>query len=396
MKHTNQNIQSPEKAKIADFRECFKEIGNLKFAALLFVSTCILSARTCNLYRAADFAGNQTGFRGNYGRLLRFFSSGLGEALLRGVFRTVLRFALGSGTACCMAMDRTDWKSGGTWRNLLVIGLSFRGYLIPLVWVDIGHRGNSDVATRLALLDRLAAWWPQNEVPLKSFPLVADREFGGEYWLLKIAERGFAFVVRIKSNRQLYVWLNGGIRPQKAKLGAIRRYMKQKGLKSIEIVVANEYVCSLVCLPNTAIRDKDPYIYLLTNLDEPETTGEVYRLRWTIECCFGHLKSNGFNLEEQGFQGEHQVEIIMAVLVFLYTLCLVGGILQEAEQEKTSTKKPLKKYANGKKYRQRSLFRIGLEKMTTAIAILKKCLFNFVNELMHCLSEFYTKTKIVV
>lgn len=396
MKHTNQNIQSPEEAKIAGLRDCFKEIGNLKFAALLFVSTCILSARSCNLYRAADFSSNQTSFRGNYGRLLRFFATGLGEALLRGVFRAVLRLALSSGTACCMAMDRTDWQSGGTWRNLLVIGLSFRGYLVPLVWVDIGHRGNSDVETRLALLDRLAVWWPQHEVPLKSFPLVADREFGGEYWLLQIAKRGFAFVVRLKSNRQVYVWLNGDLRLKKATLRVIRRYMQQKGLKSVEIVVADEYVCSLVCLPNTALRDKDPYIYLLTNLDGPQTVGEVYRLRWTIECCFGHLKSNGFNLEEQGFQREHQVEIIMAVLVLLYTVCLVGGILHEAEQEKISTKNHFKKYANGKKYRQRSLFRIGLEKITTAIVLLKNCLFNFVNELMQCLSEFYTKTKIVV
>ncbi|HRI60321.1 MAG TPA: transposase [Saprospiraceae bacterium] len=396
MKQTNQNIQSPEEAKIAGLRDCFKEIGNLKFAALLFVSTCILSARSCNLYRAADFAGNQTSFRGNYGRLLRFFATGLGEGLLRGVFGAVLRLALGSGTACCMAMDRTDWQSGGTWRNLLVIGLSFRGYLVPLVWVDIGHRGNSDVETRLALLDRLAAWWPRSEVPLKSFPLVADREFGGEYWLLQIAKRGFAFVVRLKSNRQVHVWLNGGLRPKKAKLRVIRRYMQQKGLKSVEIVVADEYVCAIVCLPNTALRDNDPYIYLLTNLDEPQTAGEVYRLRWTIECCFGHLKSNGFNLEEQGFQREHQVEIIMAVLVLLYTVCLVGGILYEAEQEKLTRKIPFKKYANGKKYRQRSLFRTGLIKITTAIALLKNCLLNFVNELMYCLSEFYTKTKIVV
>jgi transposase len=118
-------------------------------------------------------------------------------------------------------------------------------------------------------------------------------------------------------------------------------------------------------------------------LDEPETAGEIYRLRWTIECCFGHLKSNGFNLEEQGFQREHQVEIIMAVLVLLYTVCLGGGILHEAEQEKLSRKIPFKKYANGKKYRQRSLFRTGLEKVTTAIVLPKNCLFNFVNELMY-------------
>jgi len=201
VKQTNQNIQTPEEAKIAGLRDCFAEIGDLKFAALLFVTTCILSARTCNLYRAADYApiGDKVvGFRTNYGRLLRFFSTGIGSSLQRGVFRAVLRLALRSGQACCMAMDRTDWKYGSSWRNLLVIGLCFRGYLIPLVWVDIGHRGNSNVETRLALLDRLAAWWPKDEMSLKTFPLVADREFGGEFWLIQLAKRGFAFVVRLE------------------------------------------------------------------------------------------------------------------------------------------------------------------------------------------------------
>ena len=399
MKSSKSNIQSPEEAKIAGLRDCFKEIGDLKFAALLFVSTCILSARSCNLYRAADFApvsGKRSHFRGNYARLLRFFATGLGELLLLGVFRAVLRLALGSGKACCMAMDRTDWQSGGTWRNLLVIGLSFRGYLIPLVWVDIGHRGNSSVETRLALLDRLSAWWPADEVPLKTFPLVADREFGGEYWLLQIAKRGFAFVVRLKSNRQVPVWLNGWLRQKTAKLRTIRRYLQQKGLKNIEIAIADEYLCSLLCLPNSGTRDKDPYIYLLTNLDEPEAAGEFYQLRWTIECCFGHLKSNGFDLEKQGFQHEHQVEIIMAVLVLLYTVCVLGGVLDEAQEVNSLPKVSVKKYANGKTCRQRSLFRLGLQKITAAIVLLKNGLLDIVNELLNCLSEFYTKTKFVV
>ena len=212
--------------------------GDLKFAALLFVTTCILSARTCNLYRAADYApiGDKVvGFRTNYGRLLRFFSTGIGSSLQRGVFRAVLRLALRSGQACCMAMDRTDWKYGSSWRNLLVIGLCFRGYLIPLVWVDIGHRGNSNVETRLALLDRLAAWWPKDEMSLKTFPLVADREFGGEFWLIQLAKRGFAFVVRLKSNRQMTVWLDGKMRHKTTKLRVLRRYLQRKGLKSVAI-----------------------------------------------------------------------------------------------------------------------------------------------------------------
>jgi Transposase DDE domain len=324
-----------------------------------------------------------------------FFSSGLGEALARGVFRSVLRLALQSNTPCCMAMDRTDWQSGGTWRNLLVIGLAFRGYLIPLVWTDIGHRGNSDVDTRLALLDRLAAWWPEAEVPLKTFPLVADREFAGEYWLLQIAKRGFSFVVRLKSNRQLIVWLNGQIRHKAVKVQAIQRFLRRKGLKSAEIAVANEYLCHLVCLPNTGKRDKDPYIYLLTNSDEPKQVGQLYQSRWTIESCFGHLKLNGFDLEQQGFQREHQVEIVMAVLVLLYTFCVLSAVLHET-QTLTKPNSGMKKYANGTEYRSRSLFRTGLLKITDQICSLKISLLKFINELFNSISITYEVNKIVV
>lgn len=395
MKQTDQNIQTPEEAKIAGLRDCFEEIGDLKFAALLFVTTCILGARTCNLYRAADYApmGNKVaGFRAHYGRLLRFFSTGIGSSLQQGVFRAVLRLALHSGQACCLAMDRTDWKYGSSWRNLLVIGLCFRGYLIPLVWVDIGHRGNSDVETRLALLDRLAAWWPKDEMSIKTFPLVADREFGGEFWLFQLAKRGFAFVVRLKSNRQMTVWLDGKMRHKTAKLRVLRRYLQRKGLKSAEVVIVGEYVCTLVCLPNTGTRDKEPFIYLLTNLDEPELIGAFYRLRWTIECCFGHLKTNGFDLEDQGFKREHQVEIIMAVLVLLYTVCLISGVLQQTTQQNQKPKTRTKNYANGKTYPCRSLFRIGLHIITTQRNSLKFDLLKFVNDLLLWLSSEYNYT----
>lgn len=91
---------------------------------------------------------------------------------------------LNSGIPVSLVMDRTDWEYGEGWSNLLVTGLCFEGYFIPLVWTDIGQRGNSNAAVRLSPLEKLAAWWPREEVPIRSFPLVADREFDGDDWLL--------------------------------------------------------------------------------------------------------------------------------------------------------------------------------------------------------------------
>lgn len=199
----------------------------------------------------------------------------------------------------------------------------------PSVGVDrYWAQGQLGCPDRLALLQRLAGWWPNGEVPLKSFPLVADREFGGEDWLVKLARLGFSFVARLKSNRQLVVWKDGKIREKPVKLRVLRRCLSRKKLKTAEVAIAGEYVCHLVCLPNTGTRDKDPYIYLFTNLDDPGQAGAYYELRWTIESCFKHLKTNGSDLEGQGFRHGHQLEIVMAVLVLLYVLCVVRGVLQ--------------------------------------------------------------------
>ena len=168
--------------------------------------------------------------------------------------------------------------------------------------------------------------------------------------------------------------------------------MQRKGLKSVEVIIVGEYVCTLVCLPNTGTRDKEPFIYLLTNLDEPEVIGAFYRLRWTIECCFGHLKTNGFDLEAQGFKKEHRVEIIMAVLVLLYTLCLISGVLQQTAQQNQNPKANTKNYANGKTYPCRSLFRTDLQKITTQANSLKFNLLMFVDELFLWLSTEYNYT----
>jgi Transposase DDE domain len=385
--------QSPEGAKLISFRDCFKELGNLKFASLIFVCSCILASRSSCLYRAADFGPFDAKFETNYARLLRFFSTGVGDLIQKGVFRSVLQMALSSGEASFLAMDRTDWKHGDKWCNLLVVGLVFRGYLIPLVWVDIGHRGNSDVATRQMLLDRLEQWWPQGAVPLKAVPFLADREFAGEYWLLQLSKRGFAFVVRIKSNRKLKVWFKGELREKPCRPRIIGRYLRKKGYLSMEIVLCDELVCHLVCLPNTGKRDKEPYIYLLTSIENPERAGEFYRHRWSIETCFGHLKTNGFDLEAQGFDKNFKLEILMAIIVLLYTVCVLSGGLQEMIKEEPEN---LKKYQNGRNYRKKSIFRQGLSLLIAKIFTQNRYLFNIFNELNTCLSEFYTKTKIVV
>lgn len=394
MKQKKQPTDSPEEAKLISLRTCFEELTNWKFASLQLVLLCLLAARSCNLYKAADFApvvGGHANFGANYARLCRFFATGIGDHLQKGVFRAVLRLALQSGLPVALVMDRTDWKAGSTWCNLLAVGLSFKGYFIPLIWADLGKRGNSDAATRLELLDLLNKWWPHETISPKQFPLVADREFAGEQWLLDLAKRGFSFVVRLKSNRKLTIWFQEAIRERPADARALRRFLYRKGLNSAEILLVGEYICHFVALKNTAGRDREPWIYFFTNLDDPQQASHFYQLRWTIECCFKHLKSNGFNLEDHGFELPHQVDILMAMAVLLYTVCLIGGVIQVQTEVAANRMKKPKKYPNGKTYPPKALFRIGLT-LLVAQCFKENGFLSFVNDLFCWFSPAYIFT----
>ena len=59
------------------------------------------------------------------------------------------------------------------------------------------------------------------------------------------------------------------------------------------------------------------------------------------------------------FQQTHKVEIVLAVLVLLYVVCIARGIIQQVQQPAMATKK----YRNGRVYRARSLFRTSPGKL---------------------------------
>lgn len=71
----------------------------------------------------------------------------------------------------------------------------------------------------------------------------------------------------------------------------------------------------------------DPLVLLVSNLTWSKLIiTERYRIRWTTECFFRHLKSNGFDLEELGFQSAHKIRLLVAVVVVLYVICVAEGL----------------------------------------------------------------------
>ena len=146
---------------------------------------------------------------------------------------------------------------------------------------------------------------------------------------------------------------------QKARYIKLQRLAAQKGYKSSGVsksIRINGKSYTFVVFKNPKASAKEPLLYFISSLENRSTIIKIYPIRWTIECCFKHLKSNGFNLEQMNLKQAQKVKLMIAILVFLYVLCIREGL----QQTKKSMKSSWKKYQNGKICLAISFYRKGL------------------------------------
>jgi len=89
----------------------------------------------------------------------------------------------------------------------------------------------------------------------------------------------------------------------------------------------------------------DPLVLLVSNLSwSRQIIAERYRIRWTTECFFKHLKSNGFDLEQLGFQSPQKIRLLVAIVVVLYVICVAEGLRQfhRIRAKNTNAHEPLR------------------------------------------------------
>ena len=101
---------------------------------------------------------------------------------------------------------------------------------------------------------------------------------------------------------------------------------------------------------------KEPYIFFLSDLENAKDILRYYTQRWKIECCFRHLKTNGFNLEDMNLKKDNKIMLMVAVVIVTYALAIKEGVLKYLQKQIR-----MKRYKNGKVYLEMSIFRKGLE-----------------------------------
>ena len=142
-------------------------LGMLKLGTVSY--SCLSKVLNFSVKRASNFK-----------RIQRFM---LGFSFCkRAYIQMVWHFFVKKGSWVILSMDRTNWKFGKSNINILMLGISYKGTAIPLVWKLLDKRGNSNTAERIKLMEDLkSCLLPSQRKKIKC--LLADREFIGKLWI---------------------------------------------------------------------------------------------------------------------------------------------------------------------------------------------------------------------
>jgi len=335
---------------------------------LLITTEGIFAAKSTNLNEVKDELGNilenqaTTKPSSNYQRLIRF--SKMDDQEKRELTKSLLCicFCILGLKGCkpkYLTLDGTSWEFGTKKIHLITLAVVIGRVSIPICWEELDKKGISNYEERKSLFERACKWYD-----LEGMVLLADREYIGREWFKYLVNKGLGFVIRAKKNiykeevdeqREGY---SRTFKHQKLRyIGMERKASQHKyrhcGVSKRIEMKGKKY--TFVIFKNPKKDPKEPLVYFISTLKDKKKIVEVYPIRWSIECCFKHLKSNGFNLEDLNLKKPEKIKLMMAIVTFLYVLCIHEGLICYEKIKKSD----LKKYADGTITLAISVFRKG-------------------------------------
>jgi len=95
-----------------------------------------------------------------------------------------------------LTLDRTNWQWGEKNINILMLAVVYKGVAIPVYWLLLDKKGNSNSRERIALMKRFIRQFGKQHL----LSLLANREFIGKVWLKWLKDEEIGFVIRIKKD----------------------------------------------------------------------------------------------------------------------------------------------------------------------------------------------------
>jgi hypothetical protein len=309
--------------------------ARIKFLAAFL--TALTQTRSVNLMRIAAVFGGRAKPASSYKRIQRF---------LRGFDLPLIELAhllirlMKLKPPFVIVIDRTEWKFGSVWHNVLTLSLASEEVAVPILWRFLKRKGCSLDAERKEIMRDFLKIFAATDIRY----VCADREFASREWLEFLTREKIPYRLRIKANHELTDKHGETMKARKllrtARVGEVvicRRWRKLWGKYR-------------VCVTGRKRADGELLI-LISNEPSPEMI-EEYRRRWQIETLFGCLKSRGFDLEETHLRDSERLEKLLGLLALAVCWSWLAG--EKIRQTKSIT---VKKHGRPAK----SIFRVGLD-----------------------------------
>ncbi len=300
---------------------------------LLITTEGIFAGKSTNLNVVKDELGNilqnqsTTKPSSNYKRLIRFFS--INDEEKKELVKSLLCIGfcilgLKGAKPKYLALDGTSWELGTKKIHLLTLSIVINGVSIPICWEDLDKKGTSNYEERTELLDKALAWYN-----LSGMILLADREYIGEEWFKYLKVKGLHFIIRLKSNVYKHnvdeqrTGVDKNFKHQKWRQIGMNREAKKKQFEHVGVAKQIEILeekYTYVVFKNPKNEAEEQLVYFISTLKNKKRIVKSYPIRWTIETCFKHLKSNGFNLEELNLKDAEKIKMMMAIVRFVCAL----------------------------------------------------------------------------
>jgi hypothetical protein len=308
---------------------------------LAHITCAAIDSRSVRLDDLASKIPGKAKFASKTRRLQYFFNDfGLDNNVIAVLLVAILGPLLGQ--TWLLAMDRTNWTRRGRETNLLTLAVCLGDVAIPLFWIDLGHKGNSNSEQRIELLSRFLSVFGAERIRA----VTADREFIGKGWFQWLKRQRIPFVLRIRDNFQ--VTSTGG------RQVSVRNCFRNLKLHESRVLGVRK-VCGVPLLLGGVRLPKNEYAILVSDGVGDDETFDIYRDRWQIETLFEKLKSHGFDLEASRLRGDGKMEKLLAALALGTAWSYAFG------RWHVETVTPLKIKKHGRP--EKSVFRRGLDLM---------------------------------
>lgn len=227
-----------------------------------------------------------------------------------------------------------------------MLAVVYKGIAIPIYWVLLHKKGNSNTRERIALMKRFIKHFGSKHI----MRVLADREFIGSDWLKWLQSQNIDFGIRIKKDAKIPNAQGELLRAEKLflflKIGEQMFIDKPRRMTGVDIYL-------------TVLRLHDGELLIIAASKPCERTLEAYARRWQIETLFAAFKGRGFNLEDTRITNRLRLKRLLAVMVIAFCWAHRTG---EWQHENVNPIK-IKKHQRLSK----SIFRVGLDLLRSAL-----------------------------